>query len=86
VVFAARAYSTDGTRLGPLATFIMNPTAQDRLGGLEVTNGYGVANTVLNTVGTTLTAEFDQQLNRGIQVASLDTSAVSASGAQPSMK
>ena len=70
LVFLARAYSTDGTRLGPMTTFVMNPSASDQVGGLSVTNGYGVTNTAFNTIGTTLTAEFDAQLNRATQVAS----------------
>jgi len=63
LVLMARAYTTDGKRLGPLVTFDFNPQNHEQIGGTRYTNGYGVRNTVFNTIGTTLTAEFDQQLN-----------------------
>jgi hypothetical protein len=65
VVMMARAYTTDGKRLGPLVTFRYNENDREKIGGVGFTNGFGVMNTVFNTIGTTLTAEFDQQLFNG---------------------
>jgi hypothetical protein len=69
VVFTATAYQVDGKTRGPMITFDFNPSDPKRLGGTRVTRSTGVTNAMTDTVGTTLTTAFFDQLNRPTQVA-----------------
>jgi hypothetical protein len=67
LLMIGRAFTTDGTRLGPVVSLLYNENDPEKIGTAGFTNGYGVANTMFNTIGTTLTAEFYQQLFRNVQ-------------------
>jgi hypothetical protein len=69
VLFTATAYQLDGKTPGPMITFSFNPTDPDRLGMVSMTRSSGVTNGMVDTVGTTLTTAFFDQLKRPTQVA-----------------
>lgn len=69
VIFTATAYQLDGKTRGPMITFSFNPNHPERLGLVAMTRATGVTNGMVDTVGTTLTTAFFDQLNRPTQVA-----------------
>lgn len=73
VAFTATAYQVDGKTRGPMITFRFNPSDPERLGIVTITRSTGVTNGMTDTVGTTLTTAFFDQLNRPTQVAAPET-------------
>ena len=70
VVLAATAYQLDGKTLGPMITLVFNPSDANRLGIVTMTRATGVTNGLVDTVGTTLTTAFFDQLNRAAEISS----------------
>ncbi|MBT9161043.1 MAG: hypothetical protein DDT26_02341 [Dehalococcoidia bacterium] len=82
VLLTATAYQLDGKTPGPMITFGFNPTDPDKLGAVMMTRATGVTNGITDTVSTTLTTAFFDQLKRPTQVASND----GASGSTTAMR